>query len=83
MTGKETPEMPGQDDDDYEDGDMDFIAPPRAGERTISYTLPRGERIAGMKVRYVLRVVSGGQAEIIDARQNKVIMEVLKWIRNR
>jgi hypothetical protein len=49
--------------------------------RLISYNVPEGERPDGIKVRYKIRVATGKRAAEIDARQAKVIMEVLQWQR--
>jgi hypothetical protein len=48
--------------------------------RVISYNLSEGERPGGIKVRYKIRVATGKRAKDIDARQAKVIMEVLQWL---
>jgi hypothetical protein len=50
-------------------------------ERVISYNLSEGERPGGMKVRYKIKIVSGPRAKEIDARQARVIREVLEWSR--
>jgi hypothetical protein len=49
--------------------------------RVISYNAPEGERPGGIKVRFKIRVATGKRAQEIDARQAKVIMEVLQWQR--
>jgi hypothetical protein len=49
--------------------------------RVISYNVPEGERPDGIKVRYKIRIATGKRAREIDARQAKVIMEVLQWQR--
>jgi len=49
--------------------------------RLISYNVPEGERPDGIKVRFKIRVATGKRAAEIDARQAKVIMEVLQWQR--
>ena len=51
--------------------------------RVISYNVPEGERPDGIKVRYKIRVATGKRAAEIDARQAKVIMEVLQWQRQQ
>ena len=51
--------------------------------RVISYNVPEGERPAGIKVRFKIRVATGKRAAEIDARQAKVIMEVLQWQRQQ
>ena len=53
--------------------------PPKG--RVISYNVPEGERPDGIKVRFKIRVATGKRAAEIDARQAKVIMEVLQWQR--
>jgi hypothetical protein len=49
--------------------------------RVISYNLSEGERPGGIKVRYKIRIATGKRAREIDARQARVIMEVLQWSR--
>jgi hypothetical protein len=49
--------------------------------RVISYNVPEGERPSGIKVRFKIRIATGKRAAEIDARQAKVIMEVLRWQR--
>ena len=51
------------------------------GPRVISYNLSEGERPGGTKVRYKIRIAAGKRAKEIDARQARVIMEVLQWSR--
>lgn len=51
------------------------------GPRVISYNLSEGERPGGIKVRYKIRIATGKRAKEIDARQARVIMEVLQWSR--
>ncbi len=53
------------------------------GPRVISYNLREGERPGGIKVRYKIRIATGKRAREIDARQARVIMEVLQWSRQR
>ena len=49
--------------------------------RVISYNVPERERPGGIKVRFKIRIATGKRAKEIDARQAKVIMEVLQWQR--
>jgi len=49
--------------------------------RVISYNLSESERPGGIKVRYKIRIATGKRAREIDARQARVIMEVLQWSR--
>jgi hypothetical protein len=35
-----------------------------------------------MKVRYKIKIISGARAREIGARQAKVMLEVLQWIRD-
>ena len=46
--------------------------------RVISYNVSEGERPGGIKVRFKIRIATGKRAKEIDARQAKVIMEVLQ-----
>lgn len=47
--------------------------------RIISYNLSEGERPAGLKVRYKVKVISGPGAKALDAAQARVLREVLEW----
>ena len=49
--------------------------------RVISYNVPEGKRPGGIKVRFKIRIATGKRAQLIDARQAEVIMEVLQWQR--
>jgi len=49
--------------------------------RLISYNVNEGERAGGIKVRFKIRIATGKRAQLIDARQAEVIMEVLQWQR--
>ena len=51
--------------------------------RVISYNVEEGERPDGIKVRFKIRIATGKRAQIIDARQAEVIMEVLQWQRQQ
>ena len=51
--------------------------------RVISYNVPEGERPDGIKIRFKIRIATGKRAQLIDARQAAVIMEVLQWQRQR
>ena len=51
--------------------------------RVISYNVPVGDRPAGIKVRFKIRIAAGKRAREIDARQAKAIMEVLQWQRQQ
>ena len=59
-------------------GNLPGIAP---NGRVISYNVPEGERPGGVKVRFKIRIATGKRAQLIDARQAEVIMEVLQWQR--
>jgi hypothetical protein len=49
--------------------------------RVISYNVSEDQRPGGIKVRFKIRIATGKRAKEIDARQAKVIMEVLQWQR--
>ena len=51
--------------------------------RVISYNVPEEERPGGIKVRFKIRLATGKRAQLIDARQAAVIMEVLQWQRQQ
>jgi hypothetical protein len=53
------------------------------GARIISYNFNEDERPGGMKVRAKIRVVSGKQAEAINAAQAEAIRELLIWVRQQ
>jgi hypothetical protein len=59
-------------------GNMPGIAP---NGRVISYNVPEGDRPGGIKVRFKIRIATGKRATEIDARQARLIMEVLQWSR--
>ena len=63
-------------ENDY--GNLSGIAP---NGRVISYNVPVGERPGGIRVRFKIRIATGKRAQLIDARQAEVIMEVLQWQR--
>jgi len=50
-----------------------------ANGRVISYNVNEDQRPGGIKVRFKIRIATGKRAKEIDARQAKVIMEVLQW----
>jgi hypothetical protein len=56
-------------------------APEAPIERIISYNFNEDERPGGMKIRAKIRVVSGRQAEVVDAAQAEAVRELLKWAR--
>jgi hypothetical protein len=49
--------------------------------RVIGYNVSEDHRPGGIKVRFKIRIATGKRAKQIDARQAKVIMEVLQWQR--
>jgi hypothetical protein len=49
--------------------------------RVISYNLNEGERPAGLKVRFKIRVESGRKAAARDAQLAEAIKELLQWSR--
>ena len=59
-------------------GNLPGIAP---DGRVISYNVAEGERPGGLRVRFKIRIATGKRAQLIDARQAEVIMEVLQWQR--
>jgi hypothetical protein len=74
---KELPTVPEkQNGQEKHDGNSPGIV---EGARVISYNLSEGERPGGIKVRYKIRIATGKRAKEIDARQARVIMEVLQW----
>jgi hypothetical protein len=54
-----------------------------ANGRVISYNVNEDQRPGGIKVRFKIRIATGKRAKEIDARQAKVIMEVLQWQRQQ
>ena len=63
-------------ENDY--GNLPGIAPEG---RVISYNVTEVERPGGIRVRFKIRIATGKRAQLIDARQAEVIMEVLQWQR--
>ena len=53
------------------------------GARIISYNFNEDERPGGMKVRAKIRIVSGKQAEAVNAAQAEAIRELLIWVRQQ
>jgi hypothetical protein len=53
------------------------------GARIISYNFSEDERPGGMKVRAKIRIVSGKQAEAVNAAQAEAIRELLIWVRQQ
>ena len=53
------------------------------GARIISYNFSEGERPGGMKVRAKIRIVSGKQADAVNAAQAEAIRELLIWVRQQ
>ena len=51
--------------------------------RVISYNVIEGERPDGIRIRFKIRIATGKRAQLIDARQAAVIMEVLQWQRQQ
>jgi hypothetical protein len=51
------------------------------GARIISYNFTERERPGGMKIRAKIRIVSGKQAEAVNAAQAEAIRELLIWVR--
>ena len=47
--------------------------------RVIKYNVIEGERPDGIRIRFKIRIATGKRAQLIDARQAAVIMEVLQW----
>jgi hypothetical protein len=54
-----------------------------AGARIISYNFTEDERPGGMRVRAKIRVVTGRQAQVVNAAQAEVIRELLEWVRQQ
>jgi hypothetical protein len=50
---------------------------PESGE--IAYNLREGERPAGLKVRFKIKIATGAEARELDARQAEAIRRLLKW----
>jgi hypothetical protein len=50
-------------------------------DRVISYNLKEGERPAGLKIRYKIRVESGKKAAARDAMLAAAVKELLQWSR--
>jgi hypothetical protein len=50
-------------------------------DRLISYNLREGERPAGLRIRYKIRVESGKKAAARDAMLAAAVKELLEWSR--
>ena len=50
-------------------------------DRVISYNLREGERPAGLRIRYKIRVESGKKAAARDAMLAAAVKELLQWSR--
>jgi hypothetical protein len=72
--------MPGTDDDSFRE-DREYFQAQSPGSRFISYTVPASKETEGIAVQYVIKIATGKRAKEIDARQAKVIMEILQWCR--
>lgn len=53
------------------------------GARIISYNFSEDERPGGMRIRAKIRVVSGKQAQAVNAAQAEAIRELLIWVRQQ
>jgi len=49
----------------------------------MSYNFSEAERPGGMKIRAKIRVVSGKQADAVNAAQAEAIRELLEWVRQQ
>ena len=78
---RETREMDGNNHGETVGNSRDKAGGRLGNARVISYNLSEAERPGGIKVRYKIRIVTGKRAKEIDARQARVIMEVLQWSR--
>jgi hypothetical protein len=66
--------------DPLENNDDNTIPPiPESG--IIAYNLREGERPAGLKVRYKIRIEPGPKARELDEAQAEIIRELLEWAR--
>ncbi len=53
------------------------------GDPVFSYNLDESKTPGGLKVRFKIRVATGPEAALWDARQNQVIREILEWSAKR
>jgi hypothetical protein len=66
--------------DQPEDNDQNGVPPiPESG--IVAYNLREGERPAGLKVRYKIRIQTGPKARDLDEAQAEIIRELLEWAR--
>jgi hypothetical protein len=66
--------------DPTEDNDENSMPPiPESG--IVAYNLREGERPAGLKVRYKIRIETGPKARELDEAQADIIRELLEWAR--
>jgi hypothetical protein len=73
--------MDGSNGAESQENEQDNPGGIRSNARVISYNLSEEQRPGGIKVRYKIRIATGKRAAEIDARQARVIMEVLQWSR--
>ena len=73
------PNEPGKGQENHPDNTLGMAA----NGRVISYNVSEDQRPGGIKVRFKIRIATGKRARQIDARQAKVIMEVLQWQRQQ
>ena len=71
------PDKPGK----RRENDLDDTPGIPGNDTVISYNVSEDQRPGGIKVRFKIRIATGKRAREIDARQAKVIMEVLQWQR--
>jgi hypothetical protein len=53
------------------------------GDPVFSYNMDESKTPGGLKVRFKIRVATGQEAALWDARQNEAILELLRWAHKR
>jgi hypothetical protein len=66
---------------DPPEGNDDNSMPPIPEAGIVAYNLREGERPAGLKVRYKIRIETGLKARELDEAQAEIIRELLEWAR--
>jgi hypothetical protein len=71
------PDKPGKESENH----LDRAPGIPVNDRVISYNLREGERPAGLRIRYKIRVESGKKAAARDAMLAAAVKELLEWSR--
>ena len=72
-------------DSQPESGEEKVKKPPETihNDPVYAYNLDDTKTPGGLKVRFKIRVATGPEADLWDARQNQAILELLQWAHTR